>query len=174
MKVMIAFATVEGQTEKIAGFVEEELRKNGHEVSVVKVTHEGQTPAFEDYDKVILAASVHERRHPKSFEVLLASQKEMLANKSTLLLSVSLKAAFEDGLEEAQDYVDEMKLRTGFEPDKEALVAGAVRSSSYDYFQSQVVTHVLLGEHGHDSGGREQEFTDWERLTSITKEFVEA
>ena len=80
--------------------------------------------SFDGVDAVILAASVHQRRHPRNFEALLVAHKAELDKRRTLLLSVSLNAAFPEGLEEAQDYVDEMKMRTGFEPDDELLVAG--------------------------------------------------
>ena len=173
MRLLIAFATVEGQTGKIARFIAEEARRSGHDVSVVEVSDGGEIPSIARYDRVVLAASVHERRHPKSFEVLLAGQKKALADKTSLLVSVSLKAAFEDGLEEAQDYVDELKLRTGFEPDRELLVAGAVKTGSYDYFQSQVVRHVLLGRHGHAPVEGEQEFTNWQELAAATRSFIE-
>ena len=172
MKVMIAYASIEGQTRKISRFLEDTLKKAGHDVQAVEVSDEGPALSFNGVDHVILAASVHERRHPKAFEVLLAGQGDKLADKKTLLISVSLKAAFEDGQEEAQDYLDEMKLRTGFEPDREILVAGAVRSGSYDYFQTQVVRHVLLRGQSYDPADGEREFTDYGKLAASVDEFL--
>ena len=172
MTVMIAFATIEGQTGKIARFVESEVREAGQGVVVFDVSDETGSVSFDDVDKVILAASVHERRHPKPFEVFLASQRQELRSRKTLLISVSLSAAFEDGFEEANEYVVEMKMRTGFTPDAEALVAGAVRSGSYDYFQSQVVRHVVLRDHDYDPGESEHEFTDWKALASEIADFL--
>lgn len=174
MKVLVAFASVEGHTRKVARFIEEQLRTSEHEVSVCDLTIESSVPPIAQYDKVVLAASVHERRHPETFEVFLAGQKTSLSGARSLLISVSLKAAFEDGLEEAQDYVDELKLRTGFEPERDLLVAGAVASSSYDYFQSQVVRHVLLGQHSHEPAEEEQEFTDWDGLSKAVQDFTAA
>jgi len=160
MTVLIAFATIEGQTGKIARFVESEVREAGHDVVVFDVSDKTKSISFEGVDRVILAASVHERRHPETFEVFLASHRPELEARLTLLISVSLSAAFEDGLEEANEYVVEMKMRTEFTPDAEALVAGAVRSGSYDYFQSQVVRHVVLRDHDYDSEETDHEFTD--------------
>jgi hypothetical protein len=57
---------------------------------------------------------VHERRHPKTFEVAIGAAKQDLARIPTLMMSVSLKAAFPEGLEEAQGYLTKMDLRTGF------------------------------------------------------------
>ena len=172
MKVLIAFASIEGQTRKIARFVEGKIAGAGHEVTMCDLSDETQIVSFDGMDRVILAASVHERRHPKPFEVMLAAREEDLSNNRTLMISVSLKAAFEDGMEEAQDYLDEMKLRTRFRPDEEALVAGAVKSGSYDYFQTQVVRHVLLSGRAYDPSDGEHEFTDWDQLATTVEAFL--
>jgi menaquinone-dependent protoporphyrinogen oxidase len=172
MKVLVFFATVEGQTDKIAHFVEKELRKADHAVEMVDANDLTAQVTLDGIDKVILAASVHERRHPKSFEVFLAASQRELEALDTLLISVSLNAAFEEGLEEAKEYVTELKMRTGFTPTMEALVAGAVRTDSYDYFASQIVRHVVLRDKDFDASQGEHEFTDWQALAVTVSGFV--
>jgi len=170
MAVLIIFATIEGHTGKVARFAEDEVRKAGQEAVLVDAADQTATVSFEGIDKVILAAPVHERRHPKEFEMLLAAERRELEARKTLLISVSLSAAFPEGLEEAGEYVVEMKMRTGFTPDAEALVAGAVSSSRYDYFASQVVRHIVLRGRDYDPAAGEREFTDWDALrTEISK-----
>ncbi|WP_299847344.1 flavodoxin domain-containing protein [uncultured Roseovarius sp.] len=172
MKVLIIFATIEGQTGKIVRFLADEIRAAGHEVELVDAADKTVPVSFDGVDKVILAASVHERRHPKPFEVFLAAQQEQLEALETLLISVSLMAAFPDTLDEAQEFVTEMKMRTGFTPGSEALVAGAVRTGSYDYFASQVLRHVVLKGHEYDLGQGDHEFTEWEGLKGTLSEFM--
>lgn len=170
MKVLVLYGTVEGQTAKVAGFVADQVRALGHEADL-QDSDAPEPVEFGDVDAVILAGSVHQRRHPRHFEALLAGLKEDLSRRKTLLLSVSLNAAFGEGREEAQEYVTELKMRTGFEPDSEMLVAGAVRSSEYDYFAMQVIRHVVLrGRKADDSG--EHEFTDWEALAAGVEKFL--
>jgi menaquinone-dependent protoporphyrinogen oxidase len=172
MKVLIAYATIEGQTEKIARFVGDEVSKAGHDFDRVEISQEGGSVPLDDVDSVVLAAPVHERRHPKAFEAFVAGQRDVLGTKRTLLLSVSLRAAFEQGLEEAQDYVDEFKLRTGFSPEQEALVAGAVRSESYDYYQTEIMRHVLLRDQEYDVADGAREFTDWSKVSATLRDFL--
>ena len=174
MSVLVVFATVEGQTGKIAQFAEKEMRSAGHEVTLFDAAQKAAPISFKGVDKVILAGSVHERRHPETFEVFLAAHRHALRECDTLLLSVSLSAAFPEGLDEAQEYVIEMEMRTNFKPDKEALVAGAVRSRNYDYFASQVMRHVVLRGRDYDLSEGEHEFTDWKRLAATLSEFVGA
>jgi menaquinone-dependent protoporphyrinogen oxidase len=172
--VLILFATVEGQTRKIARFAEEVVRKAGLDIVLVDATDKAASVSFEGIDKVILAAPVHERRHPKTFEVLLAANRQAFAACSTLLISVSLNAAFPEGLEEAREYLTELEMRTGFEPDAEALVAGAVRSGSYDYFASEILRHVVLRGKDYDPGAGSHEFTDWTALRATISAFIAA
>ena len=172
MSVLIAYATIEGQTEKIARFVEARIKEIGMPVAVYATSQVPDEIDVKDYDKVILAASVHERRHPADFEVFLTANRDQLDRRQTLLLSVSLSAAFPEGLEEAQDYVDEMKMRTELNPDIEMLVAGAVRKKRYDYYATQVLQHVVLRGRDFDPTVQEHEFTDWDGLASTVDAFV--
>lgn len=172
MRVQIIYATIEGQTGKIAEFAKETLTKLGHDVSLDDVGDRTLEVSVEGADRVLLAASVHERRHPKPFELFLSAQAQTLAQLPTLMLSVSLSAAFAEGMEEAGEYVSEMEMRTGFVADDTFLVAGAIRGSRYDYYATQVVRHVIMRGKEYDPSVSEHEFTDWEALRERLKAFV--
>lgn len=173
MKILILFATREGQTGKIARFVEAEARAAGHEA--VLVDADAAAPlSLEGVDRVVLAAPVHERRHPERFEAILATHGRELAERPTLLLSVSLKAAFPEGIEEAADYVAELKMRTGLAPAAEMLVPGAVRADRYDYYATQILRHVVLRGLADGRGAQSREFTDWQALRARLTSFLAA
>ena len=172
MSVLIVYATIVGQTGKIARFLSDVLIDAGERVTLVDAGDKTIANPFNGAHKVILAGSVHERRHPKPFEIFLTAHNRDLAECDTLLLSVSLNAAFAEGLEEAQDYVDEMLLRTGMTPSDQMLVAGAVRTERYDYFALQVLRHVILRGQDFDPRDGPREFTDWDALKSKVLSFV--
>ncbi len=172
MKVLIVYATVEGQTEKITDFAGDHFRKSGHDVLLANVD-EPAAIDFGDVDAVVLAAPVHQRMHPRTFEAFVEASKHSLEEHRTLLISVSLSAAFPEGLSEAGEYIAELETRTGFTPDAELLVAGAVRIGQYDYFAMQLVQHVVLRDRDYDVSAGEHEFTDWQALASGLSEFVE-
>lgn len=174
MEIVVLYETGEGQTRKIAGAITEQARRLGHSVTMLDTSEKSASLSLGHADKIILAAPVHERRHPRMFEATLMAVRDELAKRPTLMLSVSLKAAFPDGLSEAQDYLTEMEMRTGFKPSHQALVAGAVRPGSYDYFQSQVVRHVALAGQSVDLNGDTKEFTDWEALARTVLLFLES
>lgn len=171
MAILIAYGSIEGQTGKIARFIEKLLVDRGEDVRLFDTSDRHAVAEFEGANKVILAGSVHERRHPKDFEVFLMSHQEDLDKRNTLLLSVSLSAAFPEGIEEAQDYVDEMKMRTDLDPDEEMLVPGAVKTKRYDYFATQVLRHVVLRGRNFDPAVQEHEFTNWDDIAAKVVSF---
>lgn len=172
MTVLIIYGSIEGQTAKIAEFAAKLARDAGFEPVLFNTEDRTGDITFEGVDKVILAGPVHERRFPKPFEVFVSGQSETLARYPTLLLSVSLSAAFEERMEEAQDYADEMKLRTGLAPSDELLVAGAIRTESYDYYASQVLRHVVLRGNEAIPTEKNHEFTDWDALAARVAAFL--
>ena len=171
MAILIAYASIEGQTGRIARFLADRAEAAGHEVRLADTRDRVEPIQLDGVEKVVLAAPVHERRHPQGFEVFLAAQKSALKDRPTLFLSVSLSAAFPEKLEEARDYVTEMEMRTGFSADETMLVAGAVGAGSYDYFEREVLRHVVLRGSDVDPDGP-HEFTDWDRLSEALDGFL--
>nr|WP_214650068.1 flavodoxin domain-containing protein [Palleronia pontilimi] len=165
------YETFEGQTGKIVARIAAQIRQAGHRVRLCNAA-QFAAPDFTGIDRVVLAAPVHERRHPPDFERLLSDHRDALSRLPTLLISVSLKAAFADGMDEAQDFLDEMLMRTRFRPGRALLVAGAVRSDAYDYYQRQIVQHVLLAGQDVDLSQGPVEFTDWDKLARDIAAFM--
>lgn len=172
MNVMIIFETIEGQTGRIVRFIEGQLEAKGHKIQRIDTAHKRVNVSFEGVDKVILAAPVHERRHPEAFEVFVSAARGALNAMDTLMLSVSLKAAFADGLEEAEDFLCEMEMRTKFSARDRLLVAGAVRQGSYDYFASQILQFVVLDGQDVNLADGDHEFTDWDAVGDCLDAFI--
>ncbi|NOC47056.1 flavodoxin domain-containing protein [Ruegeria sp. HKCCD7559] len=172
MTVLIVFATVEGQTEKIARFISGVAKNAGFNTKLINTDEMPGHVSIDDVVKVVLLAPVHERRHPESFEAFVASNRDTLRKRKSLVLSIGLKAAFASGREEARDYLNEMLMRTGFEPSATALVAGAVKPENYGYFEREILKHVVLLGRKIDPQDGVREFTDWDELTSIVIDFL--
>ncbi|MFK7835303.1 MAG: flavodoxin domain-containing protein [Sulfitobacter sp.] len=171
MKTLIIYGTVEGQTGKIARFAADEIAKLGHEAVLIDA-NDSKEISFDGVEAALLAGCLHQRRHPRTFEALLAAHAADLAPLKTLLLSVSINAAFPDGHEEAREYVTQMEMRTGFKADADLLVGGALRIGEYDYFALQVVRHVVMRDRPFDASKTEHEFTDWDAVAAQVADLV--
>ena len=63
MKVLIAYATTEGQTRKIAEKIAIQVRELGNAAELVDVDRERHGVNVDDFNAVIVAASVHQHDH---------------------------------------------------------------------------------------------------------------
>ena len=174
MRVLIAYATTEGQTRKIATTVAGQVRGRDHDVRLVDITSKPSDVHPNDFDAIIIAASVHQEKHQDDIEAFVSASKNVLATKPTLFLSISLAAAFEEGRGDAEKYIDSFMKNSGWKPDKSLAVAGALRSNEYDYYQQQILEHVVLKDRSVDHPEQDHEFTDWDALSGAVDSFLKA
>ncbi len=57
MKILIIYGTVEGQTRKIARFMEDVLQENGHQVVIANAVEEPPSP--NDFEAILIGSSIH-------------------------------------------------------------------------------------------------------------------
>jgi menaquinone-dependent protoporphyrinogen oxidase len=173
VNVLIAYGTTEGQTRKIAERVAKDVSDRGHSIEL----HDALEPdAHLDLDKFhafVLAGSVHQEQHQKVIKNFATAHSERLNASPAAFISVSLSAALEETRSEAQRYVDQFVLLTGWQPRMTLLLGGAVRFDEYDYFQQQVVKFIVMRGGLASEDGADREFTDWEALDSFVDEFLE-
>lgn len=174
MKVLMAYATTEGQTRKIAQAVADQVVELGHEVELLDTARKRRDVRTDDFDSFIVAASVHQDRHQDEIEVFVTACLDSLTVKPGMFISVSLAAAFEEKAADAAAYISDFTDRTGWTPEQSLAVAGAVRSEEYDYFQQQILEHIILKDQDDFRPDEAQEFTDWTGLASSVKAFLDS
>jgi menaquinone-dependent protoporphyrinogen oxidase len=172
MKMLIAYASTEGQTRKIASQIAAQVRESGHDVHLEDIARRPSNLQARDFEAVIIAASVHQEKHQEDIETFVASSRSVLATRPTMFLSVSLAAAFEDTRGDAERYIASFTTNSGWKPDSSLAVAGALRSDEYDYYQQQILEHVVLKDHKIINVERDYEFTDWKALTEAVNAFL--
>ncbi|WP_420334720.1 flavodoxin domain-containing protein [Roseibium sp.] len=169
---LIAYATTEGQTDKIARYMAAALTEDGHEVRFHNVSDLSGGLTVTDYDKVIVAGSVHSGKHQPDLELFAFANRERLNQVPGLLVSVSLAAAFPDTLNEARGYVDTLLEATHWKPAQVILIAGAVKPGNYDWFEKSALLEGDLAGHLNEDLQETREFTDWGALKQQVAEFA--
>lgn len=172
MKILIAYGSTEGQTRKIVKAVAKQIKDLGHEVAMFDTSGLMGDLHPAAFEKIIVAGSVHVERHQETMALFVLSHLEELHSKPSLFISVSLAAAFNDGLVEAQDYVDGFAKYTGWAPKKALLVAGAVRHGEYGYYEEHIFEYIVLKDRSLDDPSKDQEFTDWIALAKDVERFI--
>lgn len=172
MTILILYASIEGHTAKIARYIEDLARNDGHTVRILDGTLKKGSVDLAGVERVILAASVHRKRHPAEFEKLVSSLKNEFDKRLTLFLSVSLCAGFPEGIEEAQSYLDDMSERTGFVADSELLVGGAIQLEKYRDYEAWIIRSIALGLKHYEAAHEDRDLTDWSQLRTTVSHFL--
>ena len=170
-RILLLYATMEGQTARIAERIARALRKQGHSVEMLPADTAETDPAA--YDGVMVGASIHYGHHPANLRTLVRRHGKALAARPCAFFSVSLSAGGPRPKPvAAQRYIDKFLRRTGWQPQLVASFAGAVKYSVYGPIKRRVmVVFVGLGG-GETDTTRDYEYTDWEAVDRFAGEYA--
>ena len=174
--VLVAYATTDGQTRKIAGFVAEALQRLGLKVDQVDTATPAAAAVQPRYAAAVLAGSLHEHLHQKSLQHFVQANAGWLNAIPTLFLSVSLEAAMPDAVDrrQAQHHLQCFLDATGLKPLRAEPVAGALRYTRYDWLRRTMVK-LIARQMGADTDiTHDREYTDWAALERTVEAFVAA
>ncbi len=173
MKTLIIYASIEGQTRKIAEAIAARIEKTGGQAAVMNIGL-GTEYGLERPDGVILCAPVHAGRYPTPFIDFTHREKNWLNTLPSALVSVSLaiRSDIESEREEAKHYSDALLAETGWKPLDIHHAAGALRYTEYDFFKRWIMKRIAKKEGGPVDASRDHEFTDWAKLDAFTDEFT--
>ena len=168
MRILIVYASTEGQTQKICCFAFHRLTAGVHSVALVAAdASHGIDPG--GFDAAILAASIHAGRYQKSLIEFATRHATALNEMKSLFLSVSLAAAGEDETEWAdlERIASEFSTETGWSPSRVEHVAGAFRFGEYDFFKAWAMRWIESQKDSDVRPGTDKEYTDWPKLEAI-------
>ncbi|WP_375688300.1 flavodoxin domain-containing protein [Pseudooceanicola sp. LIPI14-2-Ac024] len=168
MRILIIYASREGQARKIARRAAERIADAGHAVELMPVA-EAERGDVARCDRVILAASIHVGHYDPAVATFVAEAAEALRRVPTLFLSVSLAAAghtAEDwrGLDKV---IDDFCAATHWTPDRVEQLAGAYRPSRYDVVRRFVMRRIIAAKDPGADLDADREYTDWPALDAL-------
>jgi menaquinone-dependent protoporphyrinogen oxidase len=180
-KILIVYATREGQTAKIAARFAEDLRAHGCHATL----HDARGPrvALDGAAAVVLAASVHVGSHEKEMVKFVRAHREELARLPTVFISVSLsEAEVEDpthsesdrarATDEVRQVAEAFFKKTEFQPTHFFPVAGRLAYLEYNWFIRLILKRIAAAHHQSTDTTRDHEYTDWAALDAMAERFA--
>jgi menaquinone-dependent protoporphyrinogen oxidase len=172
VKILIAFASTEGQTRKISEWISARATAGSHQTRLYDSSSRVDVPRLDDFEAVIVAASVHEGSHQDRIVDFATAHRVQLRGKTTAFISVSLAAAMDDGAADAGAYVSRFTDATQWTPGSVLHLGGALRYSQYDYFERQMLKQIFA-RHGVEPDENDvYEYTDWTELGRFIDDFL--
>jgi menaquinone-dependent protoporphyrinogen oxidase len=151
--VLVAYASLEGHTGRIAQRIAEGLRAAGHRVDLAPA-HDALD--FSPYAAVIVGASVHYGHHPAWLAAVLRRNAAALGARNSAFFSVSLGAK--------ALYAEKFFQKARWRPQLTAVFAGALPYSKYGPIKRAVVrAFAWIGGHDTDPSG-DYDYTDWKAV----------
>lgn len=173
MKALVAYATSEGQTRKIARHVADRIVDTGQSVELLELS-DAEDIELSRFDGVVLAASVHAGHYQKALANFAAKHADHIAKLPSLFLSVSLAAAGHD----AEDWrglhriLEDLEEATGWTPRQVEQIAGAYQPSKYDVFRGFIMRRIIAAKNPEADLDADKEYTDWQALDALTDDWM--
>lgn len=173
MYLLIAYATTDGQTRKIARFAADRLVGKGHSVELLNV-EDTDGLDLSRFDAAILAGSLHVGGYQKTLARFVTDASDRLALIPTLFLAVSLSAAGNDPEDWAglRKCLAAFETETGWTPGRVEHVAGAFKFSEYDFFRTWAMRRIAEQKGEAVEAGTDKEYTDWAALGACLDTWV--
>jgi menaquinone-dependent protoporphyrinogen oxidase len=172
--IAIVYGSSEGQTARIARFIADVMAEDGHVVELVD-SH-SVPPDFDPgkFDGVLVGASVHVGKHDQTIVNFARENLDALQCRPSAFFSVSLTAAG-DTEKEAADIgrvIEQFSERTGWQPEKTGVFAGALAYSQYNPVVRFVLKRISASHDGDTDTSRDYEYTDWDDVARFAKQFL--
>ena len=172
--IVVIYGTSEGQTAKIAERIAGTLTERGHDVVARDVTHLPPSFSLAGDDAVLLGGSIHAGKQAPAVVQFAGDHRDALAASPSGFFQVCLAAAEsdEESQAEAAGYVDDFRAATGWEPDRVAVFAGALRYSEYGFLKRLLMKAIAGRTTGDTDTSRDYEYTDWGAVEAFAAEFA--
>lgn len=172
-RILIAYATTHGQTGKIASRIRDHLEQLDFDVTMVNVK-ERVAPTLDDFDGVIVGASIIARGHQPAVAEFIRERTYALNAMPSAFFSVSASAgsALEKGRAAARRVRNAFLAETGFAPLLAASIAGAIKYTRYHFVLRWYMKRASKMNGGSTDTSRDHEYTDWHQVEDFARQFA--
>jgi len=175
MKILLIYGTTEGQTQKIATFLADQVAQRGHHTQVINAIDEiAATLDPREFDAVIVAASVHAGHYQSAIIHFVRKNLAAIDIRPNAFVSVSLAAAGddEDDARGLKQCLTAFTQHTGWTPKVTHHAAGAFRYTAYDFLKRWAMKYIAYRKGGPTDTSRDCELTDWADLSRFITDFL--
>jgi menaquinone-dependent protoporphyrinogen oxidase len=176
MNLLIAYATTDGMTARIAERIAEAARAAGCNADVVDTAALPRNFDPNRYDRILLGASMHIQGYQRAARRFVQRYGDVLRSHKSGFFSVCLSILSKNPEEraEARRIAEQFPAKLGWKPDRVEIIPGALLFSRYGFLTRVAMKAIAKKEMGSVDASRDTVFTDWLAVDRFAREFVGA
>ena len=173
-RILVLYGTTDGHTRKIAEALRDDLQNEGCRVDVVDAAEATVSDRPEEYQGVIVAASLHIGEYQRPVQRWVRAHAAALNARPSAFLSVCLAVVERrpEARADAEHIMQKFLDRCGWRPASSRLVAGAVPFTRYGWLKRMAMKRIVAEAGGDPDTTRDYEYTDWNDLRAFAADFV--
>lgn len=173
MKILVLYATMEGQTAKIAEHLADALRNEKHQVTTQPTEHLPVNFNLDAFDAVMIGGSIHMSRYPGYLKKFASQHCDWLNNVPSAFFTVcmGINSQDEKSRKQAIAYGEHFIKETDWQPALTATFAGAVKYTQYNFLTRFIMKMISKHEGVSTDTSRDHEYTDWDAVTRFAEQF---
>ncbi len=166
-KIGILYATVDGQTLKIANKIKAVLIEKGNEAALFSI--EDFNGEISDYDKFIIGSSIRYGKHNAKIIEFINHNKKKLNTTKNAFFSVNLVARKpERATPETNPYFIKFLNEINWVPNQSAVFAGKLDYQTYTFTDRLLIQMIMWMTKGPTNSKTNIEYTDWEKVDQFS------
>ena len=173
-KFLIVYGTKQGQTQKIANFMRDELVRENQSVDIFDSESIPEIIKPQSYDAIIIGGPVYRGNFPKNLRVWTKAYSEVLTGKPSAFFSVCLGIMQKEASvqKDENEIVKKFLQQTGWTPKVWTIFAGALPYSKYNWFVKMIMKRITKKAGGDTDTSRDYDYTDWNQVQQFTQKFA--
>ncbi len=172
MNYVIIYATVDGQSKKIAKKIQENIQQTDNQVTICPI-EEADHLELSAFDKIIIGASIRYGHFSKKCFRFIHANLAILQSKPSYFFGVNLIARDKNKtVIENNVYVRKFFEKISWKPEDLAIFAGKLDYPNYGAVDKYLIRFIMKITGGETDTSKSIEYTDWESVAKFADRLV--
>ncbi len=161
--IIIIYSTTDNYTVKICNKIKDRVEKADNTVTLVSI--DDQIENLQEFDKIIIGASIRYGKHNKSVYKFIEENQQILESVPSAFFSVNIVARKpEKNRPDTNPYLVKFLTQIAWEPKNLAVFGGKLNYQEYGIFDRQMIRFIMWMTKGPTDPMSVIEFTDWDEV----------
>ncbi len=172
-KILILYASQQGQAEKIAHTIADHISSVGAQATLININDvDREKPVLASFDRLVFGASIHVGKIEKTMALFINANAEVISTMPRSFFLVLMAAATKDAQRREKSLTEirrnmSKQLEVHF-PEIE-MIAGAIKYSQYNWLVKWMMKRIARKEGGSTDTSRDHEYTDWAQVKAYAQ-----